>query len=67
MAEEMHGFADSIGCVIKDGLEFDRTIDHKHAEDAECKAEVTHAVNNEGFDGSSIGAFARVPETDQQI
>src|SRR5205085_7244580 len=67
VAEEMDGFAHSIWRMGEYHRKFNRAIGHEYAEDAERETKVTHPVDHEGFYGSGIGAFAGVPETDQQI
>jgi hypothetical protein len=54
-------------CFPEDRIEFNGLEHIKAAEDAEGKAEIANAVHHEGLDRCGIGAFAGVPEADEQI
>ena len=51
----------------QDRFELHRTEDEEYGHDAQCEAEVTHAVGYEGLDGRVVRRLLRVPETDQQV
>ena len=51
----------------QDRFELHRTEDEEYGHDAQCEAEVTHAVGYEGLDGRVVRRLLPVPETDQQV
>jgi hypothetical protein len=66
-AQEVKALADQARRLGEDGVEVDRAGQIKHRENAERKAEVANAVDDECFDGGGIGFRLVEPEADQEI
>ena len=66
-AEEIDGLAGERGRLREHGVEFDRAGQHEHREDAERKAKVADAVDDESLDRRSVRLRLVIPEADQQV
>src|SRR5690242_8012054 len=65
--EEVDGLARQPRRRMEDGLEIDGVGHHEDGEDAERKAEITNAVDDESLDRRGVRRRFLVPEADQKI
>src|SRR5580698_11398401 len=66
-AQEMKAFADKAWRLRKDRVEVDRAGEIEHRENAERKAKVADAVDEESLDRRGICLRLVKPEADQQV
>jgi hypothetical protein len=65
--QEVNGLAGERWRLRENGVEVDRAGHQEHREDAERKAEIADAIDDEGLDGGGVRLRLLVPETDEQI